>query len=138
VHRVVIDTNVLISAALSQSDPYKILHELVYEDLVISFSSLEILDKFSKVIGYPKFNRNRDFVLNARIVWEGFYRFSVLVQPTVILPLLKDSSDNKFLEVAVSGRADFLITGNAKDFPFKQFENTSIISPRDYWNAHWK
>lgn len=52
--------------------------------------------------------------------------------------LLTDPSDNKFLDLALSASADFLITGNLKHFPFNRLENTEILSPEKYWNTYWK
>jgi len=37
-----------------------------------------------------------------------------------------------FLECAVEAKADFLITGNKKHFPFKSFHHTRIVSPREF------
>lgn len=137
-HKIVIDTNILVSAILSKSYPYSIVHDLIFQEKVISFTSDSVLSEFYSVIEYPKFKKYSGFILNAKNVVDGLFRFSILVQPTVFVDVLKDKSDNKFLDVALSCRADFLITGNSKDFTFKSFENTRIISPEAYWNAYWK
>lgn len=137
-HKIVIDTNILVSAILSKSYPYSIVHDLIFQEKVISFTSDNVLSEFYSVIEYPKFKKYPGFILNAKNVVDGLFRFSILVQPTVFVDVLKDKSDNKFLDVALSCRADFLITGNSKDFTFKSFENTRIISPESYWNTHWK
>lgn len=137
-HKIVIDTNILVSAILSKSYPYSIVHDLIFQEKVISFTSDNVLSEFYSVIEYPKFKKHPGFILNAKNVVDGLFRFSILVQPTVFVDVLKDKSDNKFLDVALSCRADFLITGNSKDFTFKSFENTRIISPESYWNTHWK
>lgn len=137
-HKIVIDTNILVSAILSKSYPYSIIHDLIFQEKVISFTSDSVLSEFYSVIEYPKFKKYSGFILNAKNVVDGLFRFSILVQPTVFVDVLKDKSDNKFLDVALSCRADFLITGNSKDFTFKSFENTRIISPEAYWNAYWK
>ncbi len=45
--------------------------------------------------------------------------------------MAKDSDDNKFLESADAGRADYLVTGNQRHFP-KFWKNTKVISPREF------
>lgn len=137
-HRIVIDTNVLISAALGKSYPYKIVYELIFEEKVLTFASDPILKEFKAVIEYPKFKKYPDFTFNTRNIINGLIRFSILVQPNIFVDIIKDKSDNKFLDAALSSRADFLITGNSRDFTFLRFENTEIISPEKYWNTYWK
>ena len=42
------------------------------------------------------------------------------------------TDDDKFLELAVSGRADYLITGNLKDFPPSPFRGIEIVNPAEF------
>ena len=55
----------------------------------------------------------------------------------IAFKILNDADDDKFLELAFSSNADFLITGNTKHFPFGKFQNTEIISPANYYKKHW-
>jgi predicted nucleic acid-binding protein len=43
-----------------------------------------------------------------------------------------DPADNKFLECALESKADYLITGNIRHFPFKKFHDTQVITPKDF------
>ncbi len=43
-----------------------------------------------------------------------------------------DPDDNKFLECASEAKAEFLITGNTKHFPFKEFKETRVVSPAEF------
>ena len=54
-------------------------------------------------------------------------------QPNVIVERLKDTSDNKFLELAYVAEADFLITGNTKHFNLDFFGKTRIVTPTEFW-----
>jgi predicted nucleic acid-binding protein len=49
------------------------------------------------------------------------------------LYIIKDSHDNKLLELADESNADFLITGNHADFNMTHYNNTRIIAPRNFW-----
>ena len=44
--------------------------------------------------------------------------------------------DNKFLELAVAGKAEFVITGNKKDFTMREYEGIKIVSPKEYWEQY--
>jgi predicted nucleic acid-binding protein len=54
--------------------------------------------------------------------------------PKEKVDLLKDKTDNKFLEAAFAANADYLITGNYLDFRIREFKNTQIVSPQQYWH----
>ena len=46
--------------------------------------------------------------------------------------VLKDQSDNKFLNLAYESKADYLITGNRNHFSILKFEQTKIVSPKEF------
>jgi predicted nucleic acid-binding protein len=52
---------------------------------------------------------------------------------SIKLNIIQDESDNKFLELAETCNADYLITGNTKHFPMKEYKNTKIVSPKEFW-----
>ena len=53
--------------------------------------------------------------------------------PRVSLNILKsDPADNMFLACAMEAKADYLITGNTRHFPFRKFHSTQIINPKDF------
>ncbi len=61
---------------------------------------------------------------------------SDIYEPIETIDIIKDNPDNRILELAKVSDADFIITGNIKDFDMNFFENTNIISPRDYWEEY--
>ena len=48
------------------------------------------------------------------------------------MTLSPDDPDNRFLDCALTAKADFLITGNTKDFPFAEFKGTQIVTPAEF------
>ena len=85
-----------------------------------------------------KFQQKIGFYTAAEKLLDSIQETSITIIPGFSLKLLPDESDNKFLELALSCQADFVITGNSKHFPMGKFENTEIISPEKYWNTYWK
>ncbi len=54
---------------------------------------------------------------------------AILVVPRKRLKITSDPDDNKVLECALEARADFVVTGNTRDFP-ERFQDIRIIPPR--------
>jgi putative PIN family toxin of toxin-antitoxin system len=129
--KIVVDTNVLVSALIQPEGlPARIL------DLILSGQVQVVLDhriyaEYQDVLLRPEFgfvpesvDNLSDFLLQSG---ERVYTVST----SVALP---DASDGKFLEVAIDGTADFLVTGNLKHFPPRQRRGVRVVSPREFLN----
>lgn len=132
-NRFVLDTNVLVSAALfRQSKPAQVFRQVLTSgDVLVSVQTLEEL---RNVLNRKKFDRyitlenKQDFltVLVGR---------SLLIEPTLKITACRDLKDNQILEVAVSGQADFIITGDDDLLVLNPFQNIQILTP-DTWLQH--
>jgi len=129
--RVVLDTNVVISGLIGKGKPRRIL-ELVFKRRIIVVLSSPTLNEYSNVIDRPKFSRYQDFNRNAANVLKLLQSISLRFEPTIQLKECSDEDDNKFLELAVEAKANFLITGNLKHFPAKIFHGVQIVSPSEF------
>lgn len=134
--KVILDTNVIVSALISNSAPTRILYDLVLKLLVNTCVSKEILEEYEDVLGREKFDRFVNFRWRAEVILFKMKEISNLYHPTKKIELLTDVSDDKFLELAAVSSADYLITGNTLDFTISQFESTKIVTPREYWDNH--
>ena len=83
-----------------------------------------------------KFSKIKDFTKNAILVLNYLNQSADYYEPNNEIALIKDADDNKFLELAFEATADFIITGNTNDFVIKEFHNTKIVTPSEYWNFH--
>jgi len=54
------------------------------------------------------------------------------IEPKIELDICKDQSDNRFLECAVAGNADYLVTKNIRHFPSKEYANVKIVRIREF------
>ncbi len=127
--KVILDTNVIVSALISNAVPTKILYELVFKLLVKSCLTTEIFEEYVEVLGRDKFSRFHNFKSKADVVLTKLNEISTFYQPDQKVDILADSSDNKFLELAAVSSADYLITGNTTDFTLTEFEYTTIVPP---------
>jgi uncharacterized protein len=134
--KVILDTNVIVSALISSSVPTSILYELVLERAVTLCLSEAIFIEYVEVLGRDKFNKFSNFKSKAEVVLTKLREISTFYQTDRILNILTDTSDNKFLELAAVSAADYLITGNTLDFTITEFEYTRILTPRNYWDAY--
>jgi len=132
---IVVDTNVVVSALLKPGTKPELVLMLVFDEeykICQLCLSDEILTEYQRVLTYGKFREHLDQNKIKRFLSE-LKKHSVRVTPRVPVNVLKDDpSDNKFLACSLEGKADFLITGNIKHFPFRKFRDTRIVSPAEF------
>jgi putative PIN family toxin of toxin-antitoxin system len=133
--KLVIDTNVIVSALIGKGNPFHIL-ELVFDEKVQVFISKEILGEYVDVLNRERFKRFPNFKSNADTVLTFLQEFAVELNPVEKIEILKDKDDDKFLELAIESNADFLVTGNTKDFTISKIGNTMIVTPAEYWENY--
>lgn len=131
--KIILDTNVIVSALIANSIPTKILYELVLTKIVETCLSEDIFTEYVEVLGREKFERFPHFKIKADVVLNKLREISTFYRTDRRIDILTDTSDNKFLELAAVSYSDYLITGNSQDFTINEFEYTKILSPRDYW-----
>lgn len=113
--RCVLDTNVLISAGIAAGTPLRVLFWVILNGRLLA--SPETLDEFSsRFISRTKFDRYVDRPARERFV-ASVSGAAELVAVTTRLAVCADPDDDKLVALAVDGRADCVVTGNARDFP---------------------
>jgi putative PIN family toxin of toxin-antitoxin system len=134
--KVVIDTNVLISALIQRSFPYLIVQELFLEHRFQICVSQDLMSEYYEVLNRPKFSKFPDFVVKAEGLLVKIESNSKIYKPQIKLDLITDPDDNMILELADECNADFVITGNTTDFTFPKYKNTKIVTPKEYWDNY--
>ncbi len=134
--KIILDTNIIVSALISNSIPTKILYELVLTQKVKTCLSDEIYFEYYEVMNRDRFAKFPDFKSKADLVLNRLREISIFYKPDRKIEILTDTSDNKFLELSAVSYADFLITGNTLDFQLTEFEYTKIMTPREYWDQY--
>lgn len=125
--RVVLDTNVLVSANLSAEGLEALVVSLALNQKIQLHVSEPILLEYERVLRYPRLRFEAKEV--ARFL-ARLRRSSVLVMPTRKVSASPDEADNRFLECTEAARADFLVTGNKKHFP-KRWKTTEVVNTRE-------
>jgi putative PIN family toxin of toxin-antitoxin system len=125
---VVIDTNVVVSAALVDYGPSAGILNLATNRKIQMCVSPAILAEYEKVLRRPRLKLDPVRITGLMALIRST---STEVFPSKALRISKDEADNRFYECADAAVADYLITGNAQDFS-KDHETTKIITPRSF------
>ncbi len=130
--RVVLDTNILVSALLtSQGVPAQVLSVCLAEpDLQLCVSS-EIYAEYEEVLRRPKFKRSSDEIEK---VLAAIRHSALWVTPSMAVHVCLDADDDVFLECAQEADAHFLVTGNTRHFP-AAWKQTRIVTARQALDA---
>lgn len=134
--KIVVDTNVIVSALIQRSFPFLIIDELFLENKIELCVSEDLAKEHFEVLNRPKFSRFQDFHTRAEYVLSEIASTAKWYVPKNKIDLISDKDDNMILELAEESKAHFIITGNTNDFTFKEFHETKIVSPREYWENH--
>mgnify|MGYP001156593921 CR=1 FL=1 len=130
--RVVVDTNVLISALLSGRSPPAQIVTLWREGRFALLTSQEQLDELARVTRYPKIRERLSPALAGRLVNE-LRDVAELVADLPQVTACADPYDNFLLAMIVAGRADHLVTGYKRDLlSMVRYEGARIIAVRDF------
>ena len=129
VKSVVIDTNVLISAALSPNGvPAKVVRYFVANSRIV-FSN-ETFEEFQSRLWRPKFDPYISREKRKSLLLD-FSNIADWVEISGELKLSRDSDDDKFLEVAVKANATLLVSGDRDLTVLKNIEGIPIVTPAE-------
>ena len=129
--KAVLDTNVVVSAHLTADGPAALLFRLALSRYFQCYVSQEILEEYCEVLQRRKFKLDADDVVQSL---SAFRAAAVLLNPRMQIVAARDPDDDKILECAIEAKADYIVTGNIRDFP-KQFRGVSVFPPRGFLNV---
>jgi len=107
------------------------------KDKFLAYRSLETQAELDEKLKSKKFLKYRNFsVEQISEVLDYYYENSVLVTSLFTVSKSRDPKDNKFLELAKTVRADYLITGDKDLLVLKDFEGCRILKPSEFLLIH--
>lgn len=126
---IVLDTNVIVSGILRPFSKAASILRLVADGALQLAYDLRLLSEYRDVLNRPKFNIAKINVeaFLTQVEQEGFL---VSVKPLEIH--LPDPDDETFLEVALAGRVDAIVTGNKRHFLKRAYDGVKILSPAEF------
>lgn len=126
--RVVLDTNIIISSVLGGA--LVLILEKWDEKKFTVVVTTDVISEYFEVLNRPKFNLKQETIdkINRYI-----YQFSEFVVPEEEIRFIEDDpKDDKFLEAAVSGKVDFIVSGDSHLLAIKEFRSIPIITGREF------
>ncbi len=130
---IVLDTNVLVAGLLTPLGPCGTIVRMVSSgELILSFDA-RILAEYEEVLSRQKFKFDGDKVA---ALLDHIEHVGLAVASSPLPDSLPDADDEPFLEVAIAGKAVFLITGNLTHFPAQLRQGVKVISPGDFLRAY--
>ncbi|MFA4819814.1 MAG: putative toxin-antitoxin system toxin component, PIN family [Candidatus Aenigmatarchaeota archaeon] len=121
--RVVADTNIIISAIFWSGKPYQVIVNGLKGDYQL-VTSPEIVDEVLNKLR-NKFHLPEDKIEEqANILMSLFH----IVIPITKLDVVRDKSDNKIIECAIDGKADYIVTGDPDLLELKEFNGINILT----------
>lgn len=126
--RLVIDTNVLVSAVLKPEGLQRTVFLLATTKPARWYVSEPIMEEYSAVLARPELKIRKSLRLQ---VIQLIKNHTYSVTPSQLPQVTTDPDDNIFLECADAARADYLVTGNQRHFP-RFWKKTKIIHSREF------
>ncbi len=128
--RIVADTNCLVSRLLlPASIPGQAVRKAV--DTALLLVSEATMEELADVLSRSKFDRYVSLEDRQQFL-RLLGRVSEFVPVVYRVRECRDPKDDKFLEVALNGKADVILTGDADLLALRPWQNIAILSPADY------
>ncbi len=128
--RIVLDTNVIVSAIVFGGEPRQIL-DLLAENTIIVVIAEELLTELRRKIN-TKFP---DFITDLEAVEKLLKRDAILVKLGAIrINASRDPDDDKFIETAFLGNCEYVISGDKDLLAIGSYQNIKIIKPAEFFN----
>jgi len=124
--RVVLDTNIVVSALLQPLGPPAQVFDLAIGGSMQLCISGSIYSEYEEVISRPRLRRSEDVIAaTLQVIREK----GLWVRPVDAIRACSDPDDDIFLECAHAARASYLVTGNLKHFP-AFWSGTQVVAAR--------
>ena len=131
--KITLDTNILVSGTFWSGDSFKIL-KLVDQRKIELIISEEIIKEYYKVINSEEIIekiKGKNLILNKSVQ-------KIILNSTIVIPKEKfnmvkeDKEDNKILECAFEGKADYVTSKDNHLLKLKEFKGIKIINPKEF------
>jgi putative PIN family toxin of toxin-antitoxin system len=121
--RIVLDTNVLISAILFGGKPRQILEKAIRGEIQLCISE-PILEEFRGVLRRSKFDYSPEMI---QIILTELTGIAHLVNPSRAIEVVsEDPADNRILECAVEAKASYIVTGDSHLLKLSRYGSIEI------------
>ena len=125
--RIVIDTNVIISALVFGGNSKIIIEKLIKREF-IAYTSPQLISELLEIL-LQKFNFSDEMIKKVEVQINSL---SHVVYPTVEINIARDRDDNRVLEVAEESESSIIVTGDKDLLSLKVYKNIIIMNPKTF------
>lgn len=126
--RIVLDTNILISAVIAEGRPRDLL-KMAIQRRYLLIKSKETVEEFAEVLQRPKFDMTKKEVTKAKnVLIKTGKTIKVTSKRTVIA---EDPDDDILINTALDGNADYIVSGDPHLLGLSKYKNIEIITVDD-------
>jgi putative PIN family toxin of toxin-antitoxin system len=129
--RVVLDTNVIVSALLLKGRLAALVDQWK-AGKIIPVVSKDTFRELKAVLSYPKFAL-RDYEMQSIIENEILPFFEVIELKEKVRGVCRDPHDDKFLSVAVSAKVAWIVTGDKDLLELRTYKSVKIVTPKEHF-----
>jgi len=132
--KIVLDTNVFVSALINpRGKPAQILN-YVFESKVRLFTSPSIIEELERVLSYPKLVKRHGLEKQElkKFVSDLLSILSLVEGKKAIEVIVEDPADNNYLSCALDAKADFIVSGDIHLLNLREYEGIQIITPAQF------
>ena len=125
--RVLPDTNILISSVFWRGNPYEVVRRGILGEyqLVISAEILdEVVDKLRNKFKFPE--------ESIQELIDILMTYCHIIDVTSKFDVVRDKKDNKIIECAFDGKADYIVTGDPDLLVLKEFKGIKIVKAKEF------
>ena len=125
--RVLPDTNIIISSVFWRGNPYEVIRRGILGEyqLVISAKILdEVVDKLRNKFKFPE--------ENIQELIDILMTYCHIVDVTSKFDVVRDKKDNKIVECAFDGKADYIVTGDPDLLILKEFRGIKVVKAKEF------
>jgi uncharacterized protein len=126
--RIVLDTNIIVSSALGGA--LELILDKWAEDAFTVIVTSDILGEYFEVINRPKFRLKQATIDR---ITRYSYQFGEFVVPEEHIQFIEDDpKDDKFLEAAIAGEAEFIVSGDSHLLGIRKYRSIPILTAREF------
>jgi len=128
--RIILDTNVFISGIFWEGNFCSQIIDKWRKEEFELVSSKELIEELVKTLKCFKIQLDEEIIVG----WTNtIIGNAIIVEPSERLEIIKeDPDDNKFLETAMAGKADFIISQDNHLLKLREFQGIKIITPEEF------
>ena len=128
--RVVLDTNILVSASAYRGNEWRLL-SLAQESRYELYTSPHVLEELQRVLAGPNFGWDAERITRTAL---GIVSVSTLIDPPRLTESLTGHPpDDRILDCVAAAEADFLVTGDRRHLlPLRTFGNARIVTAAEF------